>query len=304
MTVRQKRILSLLLLLAATVVWGSTFVILKDAVRSVDPFLLVFVRNALAAGAMTLWLLVADRRALADRKAWRRGLPLGSLLAVTYAAQTFGLQFTSVGHSAFITGAAVVVVPLILLVVLRERLAAHEGVCAAAVFAGLYMLAYDGQTRINPGDAITFVCTLAYAVHIVLAGRFVMCTAERPLINAQFVWAAAASLLFYAMLGGAPPGTLGARAWGALLYLGLIATLFCYFVAVWAQKTLSAMQVMLVFALEPVFAAAFGYLVLRERLTSRELFGAGLMLTGVVAYQAFQRLSVRSGTESPVSMKN
>jgi len=283
MTARHAHALPLLLLLAATVVWGSTFVVIKDAVRAIDPFLLVFARNALAAAAMTVWMLLADRRALADRTAWRRGMPLGFLLATTYTAQTVGLQFTSAGHSAFITGAAVVVVPLILFVALRERLAAREGACIAAVFTGLFLLAYDVETRINPGDAITLICTLAYAVHIILAGRFVRRTAERPLIHAQFVWAAFASLLFYALLGGAS-GPLGGRAWAAFLYLGLVGTLFCYFVAVWAQKTLSAMQVMIVFALEPVFAAIFGFLALRERLEPHELLGAGLMLAGVLAY--------------------
>lgn len=69
-------------------------------------------------------------------------------------------------------------------------------------------------------------------MQVILAGRFVKCTAARPLINAQFVWSAVASLLFYLLLGK-PSGNVDARAWAVLLYLGLVGTLFCYFVAMW-----------------------------------------------------------------------
>jgi drug/metabolite transporter (DMT)-like permease len=287
--------MALLLLFVTTVVWGSTFVIIKDTVRTVDPFLLVAVRNLQAAAAMSLWLLMSDRRALLDRDAWRRGLPLGFLLAATYASQSIGLRFTSVGHSAFITGSAVVMVPVILFFVLRERLTLREWLCVLAVFVGLFLLAFDFQTRINTGDALTLICALSYAVHIILAGRFVKCTSGKALIHAQFVWSAVASLLFYA-LWGRDTGMPAARAWGSLIYLGLVGTLFCYFVAVWAQKVVSAMQVMIIFALEPVFAALFGYWLCREVLYVREWLGAVVMLAGVVTYQLLEGRRMKPGT--------
>ena len=279
------------LLILVTIVWGSTFVIIKDTVRSVDPFFIVFARLGIASLAMTFFLAVKDRRLLADPRAWRQGSLLGCLLAVIYGSQTIGLEFTSSGHSAFITSAAVAVVPVLLFLGFGERVSRPQGASILAVLAGLFLLTYDFTTKVNPGDAITLVTAAAYATHVVLAGRFVRTTAALPLIQAQFTVAALVSLV--AWLGGGgqawTPGRNGAL---ALVYLGLAGTLFCYFVSVWAQKFVSSVKVALVFALEPLFAAAFGFLFLRERLSLREGFGGVLMLAGILWHQW---LSARPG---------
>lgn len=276
--------MALFLLILTTMVWGSTFVIIKDAVTTVDPFFLVFARNAMAAIAMMLFLAMRDRAVLRDRAAWGRGAVLGFLLFATYASQTLGLRLTSAGHSAFITGAAVVVVPVILFVLYRERLARREWACVLVVFAGLALLTIKPGMPVNLGDVITLATTVSYAVHVILAGRFLRVTNSLALINAQFFFAALFSMVAF-VLSGSNPGILTTTAWGALVYLGLIGTLFCYFVTVWTQKTVSSVQVMVIFALEPVFAALFGYWMLKEALSFRELSGAILMLVGVVVYQ-------------------
>jgi drug/metabolite transporter (DMT)-like permease len=272
------------LLILVTIVWGSTFVVIKDTVRSVDPFFIVFARLGIASLAMTGFLAVKDRRLLADRRAWRQGSLLGGLLAVIYGSQTIGLQYTSSGHSAFITSAAVAVVPVILFLGFGERFSRKQGASVLAVLLGLFLLTYDFSTRINAGDAITLLTAAAYAAHVVLAGRFVRNTATLPLIHAQFTAAALVALLaFLAGRGQAwTPGREGALALG---YLGLAGTLFCYFVSVWAQNFVNSVKVAMIFSLEPLFAAGFGFLFLGERLSIREGLGGMLMLAGILWHQ-------------------
>ena len=272
------------LLVVVTVVWGSTFFIIKDAVRDVDAFCLVFIRNLIAAVPMSLYAFARDRKAFSSTTALTRGAVLGFLLATTYLSQTLGLRYTTSGHSAFITGSAVIFVPILLFVVRRVKLLPLDILSILGVFAGLFLLTWDGNGRINPGDLITLITMAAYAFHLVIAGRFVRETDVTAMIAHQFNFATLFSLAAW-LLAGDGGVALGARSLCVLAYLGLCGTLFCYFVTVWAQKHVSAVQVALIFALEPVFAALFARAFAGETLRAKELFGMSLILAGVILYQ-------------------
>jgi drug/metabolite transporter (DMT)-like permease len=270
-------------LVLATLVWGTTFVIVKDTVSSVDEYFLVFVRNGLAAVPMFIYAFIKDRPNIFNKQALLQGAIMGFLLASTYIFQTIGLKFTSSGHSAFITGSAVVLVPFVLFFIYKENLFKFHLISIFIVFIGLFLLTYDLDTSINKGDLITFLCVAAYTFHIVLAGRFVRKTPVMPLIAHQFVFSTIFALIAFIFIGK-PVTQLSSQSFGALLYLGLIGTLFCYFISVWAQKYVPSIKVALIFALEPVFAAIFAYITINEKLNIQETFGMILILAGIYFY--------------------
>lgn len=289
-----------LLLILTTIVWGSTFFIIKDTIRNVDPFYLVFIRNLIAAVALSLYVLARDRKALFNTTTVVRGAVLGLLLATTYSSQTIGLKFTTSGHSAFITGSAVIFVPILLFVIWRIRLRPIDILAIVGVFAGLFLLTWDGGDRINPGDLITLITVIAYAFHLICAGRFVRNVDVPAMVAHQFSFAALFSLAAY-LVAGNGDFAVTTRSLYALAYLGLCGTLFCYFVTVWAQKYVSAVQVALIFALEPVFAALFAGWFADEKLHARELSGIFLILAGIILYQVARNLrghNVVDGTAS------
>jgi drug/metabolite transporter (DMT)-like permease len=288
------------LIIMVTVVWGSTFVIVKDTVASLNPSFIVFSRCLLAALLLFVVEMIRKPRDLFNKAAITHGAVLGILLAAIYISQTVGLQYTSSGHSAFITGIAVVFVPVILKLLFGERFSPFAGICIVIVTVGLFLLTYDVETRVNRGDLITLITGVTGALHLVLSGRFVKTVNDaNGMIAWQFVGAAIASLLSFLAVG-APDVSLTVKSAGAIAYLGLAGTLFCYFVTVWVQKYVSSMLVALIFSLEPVFAALFGYWILRETLTAPELFGAFLILAGVFLFQLRQTpRSVREASPPP-----
>jgi len=277
--------LSIFLLILVTIVWGSTFFIIKDTVSQVDAFHIVFVRNLLAAVPMMLVVLLRNKKSLLDKKALAQGAIIGFLLAVIYLTQTIGLKFTSSGHSAFITGSAVVIVPILLFFLWKERLYRQDIISILIVFSGLFLLTYDFKTMVNIGDIITLVTVAAYAFQIVLAGRFVKNTQAVSLIAYQFVFAALFSGIGSLIMCSSSSALLSAKSIWALLYLGIVGTLFCYFVSVWVQNYVSSLQVALIFSLEPVFAVIFSSVFAGEEVVFKELAGMGLILSGVVLYQ-------------------
>ncbi|MBU0487013.1 MAG: EamA family transporter [Bacteroidetes bacterium] len=275
------------LLWLVTIVWGSTFFIVKDTVATVDEFFLVFTRNALAAIPLAIIALVRYRREMADRKTILYGAVIGFLLATTYIAQTIGLKFTSTGHSAFITGSAVVVVPFLIVWYYREKFDKILILPIILTFVGLFVLTYDFETTVNIGDVITLIVVAAYAHHIVFAGRFVKKVHTFSLITYQFIFSALFSLAGYAFTGF-PEIALSESSIWALVYLGTAGTLFCYFVTVWAQTKVSPIKVAIIFAMEPVFAVLFGYFAISETFGPREIAGMLTVLGGVVLYQILE----------------
>lgn len=280
------------LLLLVTIVWGSTFFIIKDTVTTVNEYLIVFIRTFQAFIVMFIYQLFKSREQLLNKKALIYGFTIGILLATTYGAQTIGLKYTSAGHSAFITSSAVIIIPFILFFFFKSRLLKVDLLAVSIVFCGLFLLTYDFETKINIGDIITIGTAVSYGFHVVLAGRFVKKTDALTIITYQFFGASVVSLLAF-IFTNHETVHISVKAWSSLIYLGVIGTLFCYFVMVWVQKYVSSLKVAIIFSLEPVFAALISYFAIHETLNLKELTGAGLILSGVIIHSILKKQTIK-----------
>lgn len=269
---RLSRATADLLLLVVALVWGGTFVVVKDAVRVIPPFLLIGGRFFLALTA----LLVCFPGRLRD---WRMslwpGAVLGTLLMAGFALQTLGLRYTAASTSGFITGLNVVFVALIVGASLPGRIAPRTilGVTLAAL--GLFALTWrPGEWRFGPGDLLTLGCAIFFALHIVVTGILAPGRDPVPLIGVQFALVALASLLLHAVTGTGLvlPGAWG---WCALAYLGLAATGFAFLVQTAAQHHTPPVDTAVILSMEPLFAAAIAVLLGGERFTVRMALGGG-----------------------------
>lgn len=276
------------LLLLVTIVWGSTFFIIKDTVSNVNEYFIVFGRSLIAAVVMLIYTFFKEKKSLIDKKAIIRGSILGLLLALTYIPQTIGLKYTSSGHSAFITGSAVILVPILLYFYFRTKMIKSDIISVSIVFIGLFLLTYDFNTKINIGDIITLITAAAYANHLIISGKYASKGSLLSIITYQFVIATLISFVGYLITKDGEL-VLSNKSIYAISYLGIFGTLFCYFVIVWIQKYVSSIKVALIFSLEPVFAAIFGYYILHEILDVKEIIGALLIMVGVVLYQYLRR---------------
>ncbi|NPD45597.1 MULTISPECIES: DMT family transporter [unclassified Lentimicrobium] len=279
------------LLVLVAIVWGSTFFIIKDTVASVHPFYIVLGRMLMASIPMLLFVFFKNRKSLWNKKAIINGSILGLLLTTTYISQTIGLQYTSSGHSAFITGIAVVLVPILLVLIYRQKIKNPEVVSILIVMIGLFLLTYDLDTHFNKGDLITLITSFSLAFHIILSGRFVKTTDSLSLITYQFVSGSvicAIGSFFVAYHSGFEGVIMSSESLMAIMYLGAFGTLFCYFVSVWVQKYESSVKVALIFSLEPVFAALFAFIFVNEVLSFKEIIGTIFILLGVLMYQVLK----------------
>jgi drug/metabolite transporter (DMT)-like permease len=277
-------------LVVTTAVWGASFVVVKDAVALADPITFLALRFALGALALT----VVARGALADRTLWRSGAVLGVLLFLGFVAQTAGLQLTTPSRSGFLTGLSVLLVPFVSLLLFRRWPSPPVLLGVVLAAAGLWFLTggLTGSTEQTArGDLLTIGCAVAFAFHIVLLEPAAKRFPPVPLVASQLWTVAFLSVVALPFVPRHLEATSGF--WGAVAFAGLLSSAGCILAQTWAQARTTAVRAALIFALEPVFAAAYSVAVGRERLGRRELVGGSLIVLGIVAAELGTMLWVR-----------
>ena len=267
-----------LALMAATILWGASFLIVHHAVRETGPFFFVGLRFGTAA-LMALPLALPVLRGLTAREALA-GLTIGLCIFAGYSMQTWGLQTVSSSTSAFITAAYVPLVPILQWIILqrRPRLASWAGVALAV--AGLMLIAAPGEgLGFGPGEMVTLVSTLAIALEIIFISLW---AGQVGVARVTLVQLAVTALLAFACM--APAGErLPPFAWTVVLSacgLGAMTALI-QFVMNWAQRTVSPTRATLIYAGEPVWAGIIGR-VAGERLPPAALLGGLLVVAAVI----------------------
>lgn len=266
-------------LLAITIVWGATFVVVKNATKDLPVFPFLAIRFGLA--FLTLLPFVWTQRAYLTRSSLYKGLGTGSILFLGYAAQTVGLQYTTASNAGFITGLSVVVVPLLVALTTRRlpKPSLIIGIISATL--GLALLCLDQDFRLNSGDLIVLICALCFALQIFFAGKYA--PTENPTILAagQILAVSLLSALSSLFL---PHGTLNftSNAWFGILLTAIPATSIAYFVQMKMQQFTTPTHTALIFSAEPVFSAIFAFFLAGEILMPRGLAGAALVLAGML----------------------
>jgi drug/metabolite transporter (DMT)-like permease len=271
-------------LLGVTAVWGSTFVVVADAVAGLP--VLAFLAYRFLAAALILLVVGRGVRGL-DRAGLGWALVTGLVLWLGYLFQTFGLTLTTASKAGFLTGLFVVFTPLLAAVVLRRRASRSVWGSAAASTLGLLLLSGAGGAVSPLGDGLVLLCAVAFAAHILLSDRALERVPLLPFVTVQVLVCGVVSLVLGGFLGqlAVPrdPST-----WGALALTAVLASAVGFLVQAQAQRRLPPARIAVVLACEPVFAAAAGAVVAGERLRPAGWLGAGIMLGAVLAVELVQ----------------
>lgn len=284
-----------LLLVLVTLIWGSTFVLIKEALADSSPLLLNAVRMSLAAALLGVYY----RKPLTQltRPVLRAGTIVGIFLFLGYALQTAGLRLTTPSKSAFLTGVSTVLVPLLLVIFWKTRIHPWRAVGIGLAVAGLFFMTVPAGrqgladfTKINLGDLLTIGCAVAFAFQIILLGR----SSQRfPFEQIAFLQIGVAAVLMAVAspLMEHPHLRFSPTVIATVLVTGIFGTAVAFTVQAWAQQFTPATHAALIFTLEPVFAWLTSFLYLKERLGVRAGGGALLILAGVLTSELLGQVS-------------
>jgi len=267
------RATGIVLLLLVTLIWGTTFVVIKESLTSVPPALFLALRFTAAALALA-WI-----RPVKGILGW--GLLLGVVMFVSYGSQTLGLVYTTASKGAFITALSVVLVPMLTGLLNRQWLPARVWIAAGLALLGLGLMTLTDVSGVNIGDLIIVGTAFAYACHILLIDRGLKRFPPLQLAAAQ-VWPVAVFAWIWAIPEAHLVTQLPASVWWSILYLAVIATALVLILQNTAQQVVPPHTAALLFVLEPVFAALFGWLLLGEQLGLSGWIGGALVIAGML----------------------
>jgi drug/metabolite transporter (DMT)-like permease len=282
----MKRLRAELALAGVTVIWGTTFVVVKSALAEVSTFVFLTLRFWVAAAALILIYRGAIRR-----QGIGPGAFAGCLLFTAYVFQTLGLERTTPSKSAFLTGLSIPMVPLVssLVYQIRPRLVEVAGILIASLGMALMTLSPasvwgDLRLGMSRGDLLSFLCAVTFAVHIVIIGHYSQLHGFESLAVVQIATAAILGALSFWF---AEPirfhMTPGVAA--AVLLTGLLATALAFTIQAWAQQYTSSTRAALIFALEPLVAWATSYTMTGDRMANHGKVGAGMILAGILVVE-------------------
>lgn len=275
---KKKKTIAELGLFYSAAIWGSTFFIVKDALDGIDPIILVGYRFIFAGLVMLGFLLYKKKPVLAN---FKQGLWLAIILWSLYIAQTIGLKYTTASNSGFITGLFIAFVPLFMLAIFRKKPTMMETLAAFVSLGGLWVLT-GGLTDINPGDSLTLVAAVTYALHVLYADKFIKGGAD-PIVIATQQFIVVGLLSFITGLIFDLPFNISTNyAIGATFFLAIFPTLSAFVIQMAAQKITTPVKVSLIFAFEPVFAGLFAWTLGGEAVVMHRAFGGLLIFIAIV----------------------
>lgn len=275
------RLKSDLTLLLVALIWGSAFAAQRVAAAHMGPFLFNGARFFLA---VVVLLPLARFRIRVERSTLPWVLLTGFVLFVAATFQQAGLQYTTAGNAGFITSLYVVMVPLAMVIFLRERVSPWTWAAAGAATLGALLLSTGGDFQLNPGDGLELLGAAAWAGHVLLVAWLSRRADLLSFVILQDLVAAVLNLVVSLFTDiSTLPGLLPAG-W-AVLYTGVFSIAVGYTLQAVGQRHAPPSDAALIMSLEAVFAAIFGFLLLNERLAPLQLAGCALILAAILSIQ-------------------
>ena len=266
-------------LLLMSIIWGSSFFILKNTLESVSTLYVLAIRFSGAAVLLCLFSLRELKKL--DRRYLLGGALMGLCLLAAYVLQTYGLTLTTPGKNAFLTATYCVIAPFLGWLLLRRKPGGYNVLAAVVCIVGIGFVSLGSDFSINPGDALTLCCGLFYALHILVIDRYAEGRSALLLTMVQF--AVAGALAWIAALLTEPvPKQIPPDAAISIVYLCVMCSALCNFLQTFGQKYTPAAGTAILMTLESVFGALFSAIFYHERFSLKLLLGFALIFSAVL----------------------
>lgn len=268
-----------LALLTAAVIWGSSFIVMKDAVDHIPVFQLLAIRFTF--GGLLLAVIFRKRLMQSDEALLLHGALCGALVLTGYVTQTYGLKTVSPGTNAFLTSVYCVMVPFMSWGFFRKRPTIYNWAAAVLCVTGIGLISLSCDLKVGAGEALTLLSGVFYALHIMALSHFGEKDDPISLTIVQFFSAAILAWGFSLTVeAGSPMPALAVCP--QLLYLTVFATAVTLVCQSVGQSLTPPSQSAILLSLESVFGAFFSVLLGMETLTLPILCGFTLVFVSVI----------------------
>ena len=276
---KKKDLQGRLALLVTTLIWGSSFVILKSTLDTITPLWLLSIR--FCGAAIVMLALCYKKIKLIDRQHIKGGVLMGIFLSAAYTVQTYGLVYTTPGKNAFLTASYCIIVPFLYWLIAGKKPDKFNISAAIVCIVGMGFVCLNNDLTVNIGDILTICCGLFYAFHIITTAKSVEGRDPLLLTVIQFITAGIVCLVFAALFEPAPKSIPASSVW-SIAYLVIMCTGVCYILQTFGQKYTPPAAASVLLSLESVFGTVISIAIGQENLTVSIVLGFILIFSAVL----------------------
>ena len=267
-------------LILVTIIWGVTFILVKQALNDCPPFFFATLRFGLAT---ILAIALANRKLfLLTNNEIIGGIVCGFFLFLGYGFQNFGLMNTTASKSAFITSVSVLLVPILLVMFNLQQVKWRIWIAVLLATLGLYLLILPGGNGLNLGDILTSGCALGFALHIIAQDIYI----KKGIRLLPFFCVQSGFVTLFSFVNAqifeSSAIIWSDRLFAAIIITGVLATFAAFLIMIWAQKILNPSETAIIFSVEPLAAALFATVFGGEILGLWGWIGGGLVCLAVM----------------------
>lgn len=295
-----------MLLLLTAAIWGVAFVAQSVGMDYVGPFTFNTVRSLLGGSVLIPCIVLLKRinvgskdtagaaeHASGDPAGQRKvlltgGVACGVLLCIASNLQQFGIMYTSVGKSGFITAMYIVLVP-VLGIFLKKKAGIKIWCSVAIAVGGLYLLCMtDSGFSIQKGDLLLLLGAVIFSFHILTIDYFSPKVDGVKMSCIQFFTCGILSMVCMFLFEQPQIGAI-LQAWMPIVYAGVLSCGVAYTLQIVGQKGMNPTVASLILSMESVISVIAGWLILHQKLSGRELLGCVLMFAAIILVQLPER---------------
>ena len=276
---RRRILLADMSLLLVAIIWGGTYIVVKNALLSINLFQLLTLRFVSA--SFLMYIFFYKQIGKLTKKDFLNGSIVGIILFFGFSTLNFALQFTTASKQGFLVASYVVIVPILYWILYKKRPKFKFFIGSGLTIIGIGLVTLQKGFTLGFGDTISLISAIFFAMHIISIEYFAK---NMNIYKLAFVQIFTVGILstIAAILTGSFNHTLNSEMYLSIIYLSLISTLLCFIVQNIAQKYTNSSHASIIMSLESVFAAIFGIVFLNEVLTPTMIVGCVIILIAVL----------------------
>lgn len=279
-TAKKQSVAGTGMILLATIIWGTSFFILKNTIEALPVCFVLGIRFLIA---FVVLAALNFKKLKMDKRTFLQGLILGAVLTGAYLVQTFGLFYTTPAKNSFLTATYVIIVPFMSWMFYKKKPNRYNIIAAVMSFAGILLVSFGGGEGIQAGDLITVACGIFYALQIIFLNRFGTEDNVNSLVIVETGTTGAVCMLI-SLFAEIPhqPLIISADAWWSILYLAVICTCLAQWLQATGQRYVSSEQAALILSLEAVFGTIFSAIFYHEILKPNLIVGFSIIFAAII----------------------
>ncbi len=280
----NKVTLSTLLLLTTSIIWGSSFIVMKNAVDFLTPSLLLMIRFSLA--SLILTVMFFSKVKTIKKEHVLGGILTGFILFVAYYTQTWGLYFTTPGKNAFLSGLYCAFVPFGTWIFYKNKPKNYQFLAAFLTIIGIGFVSLDSSLSMSIGDILTILSSVLYALHILMIQRFSSGVDSNAFTCLQFYGGSFLALIFTLLFEDMNMiVSISPSIYLQIFYLSFFCTALAMLWQTNGLKHVDECKASLLLSLESVFGVLFSVIFYKEVLKMKVLFGFIIIFIAIIISQ-------------------